>query len=842
MTPVMVGRYELMHPLGAGGMGEVFLARDRTLDRHVAIKRVNAANAAAARSILHEARIVAALDHPHIAAVFDVVEHGGQPHVVMEYMEGSTLAAQLTKGPFTEGDVITYGRQIADALAYAHARNVVHCDIKPSNVMLTTAGVPKVLDFGIAHRDTPSGKGLETTGHIRGTPVYMAPEVLSGSTPSFQSDVFSLGVLLYELATGRRPYQGRNAVDVALAMTTPAPAVAEIRRGLSSELSAIIARALELDPRKRIQSAEEFKSALSRIAFGTTMTSAIVRESQPTRRGKGVGILVGLTIGCIALVVGLARLPSPIRTTKPAVVGVLMFNNSGNADNEYLASGMTDVLLSDLAGAPGLTVVPRTAMTTLRAESQVHEAVTSLGLTHVITGGIQQSGAFLRITVNLVSDRAKTLKWSATFDGAVSDALHFEQRVSNAVLRTMVREGLISSNTVTQARETPPTTNADAFDDYAHGRALIERSDVPGNVDRAAAFFERAVARDPSFARAHAAIGEVMYRRYRTSRDPMFIDRARAAMLSALRLDSDDVAVAYTMAVIDFETGKADDAISTLNAIIAKHEANDDAHRLLGRIYSSRGNFDFAINELREARAIRPEYPATIRDLGLAYYDKGLFEEAIAEFTKLTSLQPDNAAAFQTLGTAYHAANQLDRALASYRQANTLGPRATTYSNIGTIHYGRGEFLNAIGAYRQAIALQPNEAATHRNLADTLLLNGDTREARLEYERAIELAAAYLKVNPSATRSRSMIAYCQAKLGRFEEARRNIEAAGRAAPGDNDIAYKKAVIEAIAGDPQAAIKSLERALALGYSRAIARTDRDLSKLKSLPAFRALVGD
>jgi tetratricopeptide (TPR) repeat protein len=832
MVPEIVGRYELLRPLGAGGMGEVFLARDETLDRLVAIKRLNADNSTSAKSILHEARIVASLDHPNIASVFDVVEHAGQPHVVMEYVEGPTLATRIASGPLTESEVIAYGRQIADALAYAHARNVVHCDIKPSNVMLTPADVPKVLDFGIARREIPAQGGATTTIHIRGTPAYMAPEAMLGAAPTPQSDVFSLGVVLYELAVGRRPFSAPNHSREGSA------SLDHLARRVSPGLAGVIERAIEIDPRRRIQSAEDIRIALVKLSSDETRTSKVLRR--PSAAGKTAALLGGLALACTLLVMGIPPLATSLATKQPSVLGVMMFNNTGDAENDYIAAGMADVLVSHLADAPGVTVVPRTAMATLTKESQVQEAVKALGLTHVLTGSVQRSGESLRLAISLLGDKGAKVEWSRSFDGKVSDVLHVEQRIGEAALQAMRSRGLVTQATVAQARENPPTSNPDAFDDYAHGRALIERADVPGNVGLALSFFERAVERDPAFARAHAAIGDASWRRYTVSRDTSWIDRARSAMLSAIRLAPDDPTVNYTMAEIDRGTGRADDAINTLEAILDKQPAFDSAHRLLGRIYSERNDFDRAITEFREAESIRPDYPATVRELGLAYYDKGRFEEAIASFTKLTTLQPDNAPSHSLLGTAYHAAGELDRALAAYRQANSIAPRATTYSNIGSIHYARGEYPAAIDAYRQAIAIQSKEATTHRNLADALWLNGDKLAARAEYQAAMTLANETLKVNPSATRSRSLIAYCQAKLGNIDQARALIASVVKNVPNDSDAAYKQAVIEALGGRSKEALRYLERALALGYSRAVAESDRDLDSIRSLPAFSTLM--
>ena len=288
MAGGMVGRYELLRLLGAGGMGEVFLARDQTLGREVAIKRVRAGDRKAAIAILHEARVVAGLDHPNIASVYDVVEHHGQAHIIMEFVDGVTLSQRMAAGTLSEAQAIDYGRQIAGALAYAHARNVLHCDIKPGNVMISVAGVPKVLDFGIARRDGQTVADLMArTNVIQGTPPYLAPEVALGSPPSQQSDVFGLGVMLYELVAGRRPYEGRGPSALLTAMTAPPPALDTTTAGVSAEFSATVQRAIHTDRQQRVQSAAELEAALDRIAPDTART--LPRPGpQPARRSSGL--------------------------------------------------------------------------------------------------------------------------------------------------------------------------------------------------------------------------------------------------------------------------------------------------------------------------------------------------------------------------------------------------------------------------------------------------------------------------------------------------------------------------------------------------------------------------
>jgi serine/threonine-protein kinase len=835
-----VGPYRLSTPLGAGGMGEVFLAHDTRLDRQVAIKRVRAIDDTdAQRQILREARTVAHLSHPNIASVFDVVEQDGRLHVVMEYVEGETLAGRLRRGPLAEPEALSYGEQIAGALVYAHRQGIIHCDIKPSNVIVTPEGRVKVLDFGIARFEATIRDGEKTTFArvVRGTPAYMAPEVLHGAEPTAVSDVYSLGIVLFELVTARLPYAASLAAarlggDAPSAPTPPLERPPE----LSRQLSEIVIRAIAPDPTMRFATAEELRRALEKLAERRRSSTRVPMFGS----WRALIAVVVLAAVCLLLVAGLltgVRIRTP--STQPPVLGVTIFNTTGDEGNDHFGAGATDLLIAQLSKAPGMTVVPRTALTPyLKRPEQWPVTVRELGLTHVLTGGVQRSADQVRVTINLMSGADRTL-WTNTFDGSVADFFHLEQRMTDATLRALRSNGIVDRSTAADAVARLPTTNADAFETYARGRVLVERTDVPGNLDRALELFERAAMEDPHFVRAHAAIGEAAWLKYRESKDTSWIAHARASTLEALRLDPEDPSVRLSLAVIDHGTGRTDDAIANLEKLLQDQPARDDAHRFLGRIYSERRDFTRAIAEFREALRIRPEYPTTVRALGLALYDEGKLNDAIATFTTLTTLQPDNASAFQLLGTAYHAAGDLDRAFVAYERANALAPRAAAYSNIGIIHHTRRDYPRAIEAYRKAIALQPKEATTRRNLADALWASGNRQAARTEYRSAIDLAQDALKVNPKDARSHALVALCQAKLAEFGAAQDSLREALKLAPDDNEVVYKQAIIETMRGDLTAAMATLQRAIQLGYSKARLDADRDLDPLRALPGFPTL---
>ena len=826
------GRYEILKPLGAGGMGEVFLARDHRLGRSVAIKRMlGPGDASGRKRALHEARALALLNHPHIASVFDVLDADDRINIVMEYVEGPTLAHVVRQGPSTESEVLEIGRQTADALEYAHARGVLHCDIKPSNMVVTPQGGVKVLDFGIAQVESETATtATRTTGRgLRGTPGYMAPELLLGAAPTPSTDLYALGVTLCELATGRRP--AGPAPDRALRQASSAAAGAGAR--MSPALARVVSRAIEADPARRFRTAAELRTELEGVAVHKGADTVPRASSSWMKTGVLGSSLAAACAALLATTGGGHRPPSPAPT--PVVVGVFAFNDTGDAANDHLAVGLSDVVVSRLAGASGLTVVPRTAVLPyVGSHTNITAAVRDLGLTHTLSIGVQKSGEILRLTTGLADGRNARVLWSSSMSGPSVGLFELQQRAADAGLRALRAQGLLPPRDAGQGRGWSLTTNEAAFEAYANGRTMLERADVPGNRGRAIEFFKQATARDPAFVAAYAALGDAQWLEYRATRDTTWIAKARASTLEALRIDPGNASVQYSLAVLDHGTGRADDAIADLERALERQPTYDEAYRLLGRIHSERGEFDRAIDAFREAQRLRPDYPATIRALGLAYFDSGRLPEAIAAFSRVTALQPDGAPGFQLLGTAHHAAGELDRALAAYQRANEIAPRATAYSNIGVIHHTRAQYERAASAYRDAIALQPREATTHRNLADALWMLGERRQAAAEYSTAIGLATSELSVNPHQPRVLALVALCEAKLGRIAVARSGIEAAVRQAPQDPEVAYKLAVIDVLAGRLDEARVSLARAVALGYSAARLDADRDLDRLRPLP--------
>jgi len=844
VAPSAIGPYRVVDILGVGGMGEVYLAHDPRLKRKVALKRVIEARPEtpdAKERLLKEARAAANLNHPNIAVVYDVIEHDGEPFIVMEYVEGETLRERLKRGPLTDEEVLDIATQITSALSEAHSHGIVHRDLKPSNILIGAAGRVKILDFGLAKTPLSDEDPATTTGRVVGTPAYMAPEQLLGYHTDHRSDLYSLGLVLFELLTGRRPFNREKEFVTLESMKSRVPRAPD-------PLGEPIARAMLWDPSDRFQSAAEMGNALERAARAQEDTPTRFRAPRPgngsltprPRRRFVPLIPVAILLGGL-LLVSLARTLFRTRASyggDPAVVAVLPLENvSGDPSIDHIGFGIAHTLITKLSALPSITIVSRTAAREYGATSRdTRELARDLGAAFVIKGSVQRVGATLLITANLVR-RDDSVAWGDEFEGGVDQLFELQRRLADGLTRA-----LHLNLTPQQKRrlDEPPSANVSAYAEYSQGRYFLERSRDVEDLERGIRLLEGAVTRDPRFALAYAALGEAYWTRFEQTTDRIWTEKAREAAEQARRLDPDHPSIHYVLAVIDNGIGRSGEAMSALRRAIALQANYDDAHRLIGEILADQGDIDGAAAELRQAIAIRPDFWGHHYGLGLVNYRAGRLVEAVEAFERVNELQPDLPNGFQALGATYHTMGNLDRAVPNYQRALDLGPNAPSYNNLGTLYYRQGKFAEAVQTYEKALALEPSRPVTHRNLGDAYRRLGEEGKSEAAYSRAAELHRNLLAVNPRDARTMSSLALMEAKLGNFEEAVRLAEEAAVLAPSEAAVSFDKAVVQALAGHPRNAIETLGEAIEQGYGISEIREDDDLDSLREIPEFQALL--
>jgi serine/threonine-protein kinase len=824
-------------------MGDVYRARDIRIDRSVALKVLrDSPKGDRLGQALAEARAAGRLNHPNIATLHDVVEgtDGAPPFLVMEFVDGRPLSSLIQDGPMDADRALGIAIQIAGALAEAHASRVIHRDVKPANVMVTSAGVVKLLDLGVARvagdpgvttRTSPAGALAADTA---GTPAYMAPEQLAGAPADAQGDIYGVGVLLFEMLAGRRPFDGPDALSIALqAATTATPDLAAHRPDLPSVIPQLVARAMAKDPRDRFVSAAELRDALTTVRAGGSIRVA--------RRLSVRWVWTG------AIAAGIAGVAVAVWMTRPVAhprgpIAILPPTSTGDDVVEALGFGMTSMLADSLAAAPGLTIVSGAPLASPAggAARDIGKAARELGAGYVINLEISGTPSRVRVDGALSEIGRDTPLWRGSQEGI---PLEVNRWVADQMAGTIEKSGLLTrrpSDAERRRMRRLPTADAAAFIDYAKGQARFEAADREADARAAVDAFEAAVVRDTSFALAFAALSEACARVYTYTRDDAWLKRATDDAARALELDPDQARVHLALGTVYERVGRLEDAVRAAQQAVRLSPTSDAAHLLLGNVRLDRGDYDGAIAEISRAIELRPNYWRNPSTLGFALQKAGRYQQAVAAYRRATELEA-SAANYQRLGTALHLSGNVQEAIGNYKHAVQLSQEPTAYSNLAFSYYSAGRYQEAIAAWEESARLSRTYTPlVLGNLADAYERLNDRVKAHEHYTAAIKRGQELLRVDPSDAGQIALIALCEAKLGnRDEAALRAAEALGLR-PNDNNVLYKVAVVEALGGDTARALDHLKEALAHGYPAVFARDVFDLEPLRGDPRFTALV--
>jgi serine/threonine-protein kinase len=851
--------------IGAGAMGEVYRARDTDLDRAVAIKLLPARNAAdevALGRFERESRLASSLNHPNILTIYAVGRApGGEPYIAMELVEGRTLAELMADGPMPMRQVADIAAQIAAGLASAHRAGVVHRDIKPQNVMVRSDGLVKIVDFGLsvlarsALPEAETGEAapqLSHTGVITGTISYMSPEQAAGRPLDFRSDQFSFGSVLYEMATGRRAFsRATGPQTLAAIIAEPHEPVTRVNATVPESIERTIERCLAKDPAQRYDATEDLARELQITRERLSGSRTVAETRTAARPAPGRSWPWGATAAVVVVVAALALAPlassrwfggaQPSAAAEREQLAVLPFTNVGNDPaGQAFVDGLIESITSQLGAVAQsggkLDVVPASDVRSTKVTS-ARDANRVFGVAHALTGSVQRTAGHVRITVNLVDARSLRMVSARTIDSQLQDAVAMQDDTVRQVAELV---GASLQPAVAQALKQRGTAIAEAYESYLQGLGHLQRFEKLDSVDMAIGDFQRAVAADPKYALAHAALGEAYWRKYQLTKDPALPEQARTTCDQALKLNDRLAAVHVTLGVIDAGTGKADAAVMELSRAIALDPVNADAHRELGNAYRALGRSAEAETSFKTAIEIRPNSWANHNDLGRFYYTMRKYPEAEAQYQRVIDLTPDSEAAFRTMGVVYYATKRFELAEKFFRKSAEIQPNDSAFSNLGTLLYAQARYADAARMYEQATRFETSKYKSQIwvNLASALYwAPGERPMARPAYTRALALAREELRVKPGDRGLLFRVADCQSRIGKPVDARRALEQALALAPPPTagDL-FKSGVIYEQLGDRARAIASIQKAVAAGHPQAEVDRSPDLANLRADPRF------
>jgi serine/threonine-protein kinase len=745
-----LGHYRILEKVAAGGMGVVYRARDEQLDRDVALKVLppgTLTDDTARRHFRKEAMTLAKVNHPNIETVYEFGTQDGMDFLVMEYVPGKTLADRLAGGMLPEKEVVVLGMQIAAALEEAHERGIVHRDLKPANIAITEKGRAKVLDFGLAVLLRPVDEGTTETfsdSQAAGTLPYMPPEQLTGEPVDARADIYAIGAVLYEMATGRRAFQEEQPSRLIDAILHQPPVTPRARNSrISTELEAIILKCLDKDLDRRYQSATELLVDLRRLSSPSSAYALPPPQSSVWRRsakliGYGVPGLLLLAVGLTAMNVGGLRdlVMSRARPAQIRSIAVLPLGNlSSDPREDYFADGVTEALITELAQIAGLRVISRTSVMVYKgAKKPLPQIARELHVDAIVDGSVQRSGDKVRINAELIEASTDRHLWAKSYERDLRDIL----TVQSAVAKAIADEVQIKLTPQEQARLAKSRqVNPEALEAYLAGRFYWNKRTAEG-LEKSIAYFQRAITKDPNYALAYAGLAVSYHVLSELSVVPVeeAFPKARSAALKALEIDDSlgeahsalanvkedydwdwkgaeeeykralelnpgQVLAHVSYSNLLFELGRLPEALSEASVAQQLDPLSAIANDNLSAVLYYSGQYDQAAEQCRKTLDIDPLSPQAHRHLGQVYVQKQFYGEAVSELKKAMELSHGSTEALAELGYVFAVSGKKDDArhvLLELKSATHASPY-----RLAIVYAGLAEKENALEALNEAV-------------------------------------------------------------------------------------------------------------------------------------------
>ena len=855
------GHYEIVALAGAGGMGVVYKARDLKLERTVALKFLPLevdSSTKEKEQFLKEARTASSLDHPNIGVIHGVEETAdGRSFIVMAFYEGESLAQKIRKG-LSLHEAVDIAIQMTKGLEAAHARNVVHRDVKPGNVLITPDGLAKIVDFGLARVIT--SVSMTQSGGTSGTVGYMSPEQSLNKANDLRTDIWAVGVVLAEMLTGLNPFWRDSVPGIVVAILTDPP---RPMKGVPVELQQIVYRALSKEPAYRQQNCSELRTELENFrnvlgpqvdpsaptvslksaqlqkyidhASKSAWRSEAPAKTLATKLWFAFGALLALTaLTLIALPATRNRLFGSLADSEHHIA-VLPFDNVGNnPDNAPLAEGLMESLagkLSDLdESGKSLWVVPSIEVRN-RNISDPGAALRELGATLVVKGSVARNGKDLRLAVNLIDTKNLRQIGSANVEDTAGDLVKLQDQVVARLAKLMHVKVPPDMPGAASASNNPA-----AYESYLKALGYVRRYDTPGNLDLAITALNEAVTTDPQFALGFAELGEAYRMKYQLDHNPKWIEEVSANSTRALKLNDRLPAAYVTLGNLHRDSDKFELALQEYEHALRLEPHNADAVMGTANTYEKMGRIPDAEEAFKKAAALRPDYWDGYNSLGNFYDRQGKYPEAIAQLQHAAELTPDNAVIDINLAAAYlDRGNPQDLPLAeaALKKSIALGPSYPAYANLGFLYLNEKRYAESVTTTQKALQLNDKDYLVWANLMAAY--QGLNQKSNFENarEHAISLLEQNVTSKPEDALTQVSLASLYAQKGLKEKAITRAQAALARAPDNPNVLELAAETYETLGDRRQALQYVDRALKNGYP---------LDQLKDAPELRNLLSD
>ncbi|MGB6034610.1 MAG: protein kinase [Bacteroidota bacterium] len=810
MIGKIISHYRILEQLGVGGMGVVYKAEDTKLKRTVALKFLPpemTRDPDAKERFIREAQAASSLQHNNICTIHGIDEtEEGQTFIVMDLYEGETLKDRFESRPPEISQAVDLFKQIAEGLASAHAKGIVHRDIKPANIVVTSGGVAKILDFGLAKLSGEAG--VTKVGTTVGTAAYMSPEQAQGEEVDARSDLFSLGAVAYELLSGQRPFKGEHEPALLYSIVNqPARPMREVKPEVPEGLEKIVGKLLEKSQDHRYQGAAEVVAELEdlkhQLRTGTAPVQVQERKSWPK-----LPILAGVIVLLLALLSVVYHLFfSPAEVDERRSIAVLPFENlSAEEENKYFSDGMTEDIIAALSKVEGLKVISRTSVMQYKNVNMPARTIgEELDVATILEGSVRRQSDRVRIVAQLIDTRTDEHIWTNTYDRELEDIFEVQSDVARSIATALKAELTPDDQRALQKKS---TENLSAYDVYLKGRDYYRRYNEGDNAS-AIRLFKRALQLDTTYALAFAGLGD---------------------------------AYAQSVGKFGYEVIYLDSAEDASRKGLAVDPECTEAHKALGLTFYYRGRIRESLRENQEAVRINPNYDPAVGNIGWAYLYLGKPEEALPWMRKNVSLSPTLAITWTGLGDAYRILEEHHNALESYDRAFELQPGFLwAYRGLIGSLLDQGRTDDARGHAEKLLESLPDDYSAIGWAGDVAMFGGDYEKAEQYYSRLGGQSTRPDFFDVTALPPEIHLAHIYMSAGRTGEAEQILEQKSREAlaaleEGDERarIRYEMAAINALRGEQAEALEWLQKAIESGW-RKYSLAHRD-------PIFAGLVGD